>query len=451
MELKNYQGSSFDQTAKAAGFESAAAARAAGHTLVDVNTPPPSQGATPPPINPTPDIPTRYPTTDAYGEILKGRADKSVDPVKIQEEERARIQAQIDAINNYWSSAILPELNQEATGRLGQARGLQATGGLLQSPRGVAMTQGTQLQNTRIQRAERAKIDAQIAGLYDKADQRAIDRADKETTLARQDQDAYFKYLKDNQASAREDLTTLFAGGISPDDLKERDPDKYAQMLVDANMDEFMADSIYNQNKPKTAQVDYQYAWKGNSLVAYGQDPATGEVVTKTYDANTLDIPQGVNPDFITDKSNNMMYWYDKDNPQTDADGNLVMRPVKSPSGGSVMGAKATGNKNTPPDEDTVNLTTSQKRELNNQSLALGLDFDKALNQNMKATIFTQLTAGERRDFLKALSEEIKSGQSSPDPENYLIQWAEEQDAKKSNKSTTSDEEFLNKLNEITK
>jgi len=289
-----------------------------------------------------PTIPTRYPTTqtDEYGDILKTRSEKTVDPLKIQEEERQRIQAQIDALENYWSSTIMPELQEEATDRLGQSRGLQSAGGLLQSPRGVAMTQGTQKYNTRIQRAERAKIDTQIAGLYDKADQRAIDRADKEATLARQDQDAYFEYLKDNQASSRDDLVTLFAGGISPDELKERDPDRYKQLLENANIDEFMADSLYNQNAPREKQIEYEYAWKGNSLVAYGQDPSTGEVVTKNYSAEDLDLPVGVNPDFITDKATNMMYWYDKDNPETDEQGNLVMKPVKSPTGGSVMGQK---------------------------------------------------------------------------------------------------------------
>lgn len=348
----------------------------------------------------------RYPTTqtDEYGNILKERSQKTVDPMAIQEEERNRIQAQIDALENYWSQTILPELQTEATDRLGQSRGLQAAGGLLESPRGVAMTRQTQNLNTRVQRAERAKIDQQIAGLYAKADERAIDRADKEATLLRQDQDAYYQYLKENQAQTRDDLVTLFSAGISPDELKAQDPERYKMLLEQSGTDEFMADALYNINAPRQQQIDYQYAWKGNNLVAYGQDPTTGELISNTYSADDLGLPTGINLETYVDKATNMVYWYDKDNPEIDENGSLIMKPVKSPTGSNVMGASSSGG-------TSGGFTSQEKRRLEQAGL------ENASRQEQLDFLYGE--TGSDWDKARTLLEENKN--ISPEQQKIML------------------------------
>jgi hypothetical protein len=292
--------------------------------------------------NDNPNVAIRYGETDEHGNLLASRATATPQTQEqIQAEERNRIQAQIDSLENYWSQNIAPQLQQQGEQRLGETRAMGANVGLLGTPMGQAQSNKTQDYNTAITRAERAKIDAQISGLYAKADEIAIDRAEKQATLLRTDQEAYQNYLKGQTEEARNNLVTIFSSGLSPDELKSKDPDRYKTLLEQSGIDEFMADALYNTNAPKAKQIDYQYAWKGNNLVAYGQDPTTGKLVQKTYKADDLDLPVGVNPDFITDKGNNQMYWYDKDNPETDDNGNLVMKPVKSPTGNTVLGAKA--------------------------------------------------------------------------------------------------------------
>jgi hypothetical protein len=221
----------------------------------------------------------RYPT-DEYGELLKSRMSGQKTEAEIQAEERARIQAQIDSLENYWSNTILPELQQEGQVRLGQSRGMQAVSGNLGNPMGGAQTEKTKAYTAQITRAERAKIDAQISSLYGEADKRAIDRADKQATLAREDEDAYFSYLKGQQEESRKDLETIFAGGVTLDDLKA-DPERYKQLLDQAGIkDEFMAEAIYNSNAPSAAKKDIKYQTVGDKVIGYYYDDATGGIKT---------------------------------------------------------------------------------------------------------------------------------------------------------------------------
>lgn len=282
--IYNPIGSSLDQAAQSKGYANAAAARAAGYSMVDAQAPGSPSGTTTIPTTPTtPNIPIRYPSseTDEYGNLLKGRLTGQKTEAEIQAEERQRIQAQIDSLENYWSNTVLPELQQEGQVRLGQSRAIQGVGGLMGTPMGQAQTEKTKAYTNQLTRAERAKVDAQIASLYDKADSRAIDRAEKQATLLRQDQDAYYSYLSKQQDEARADLETMFAGGITLDDLKSKDPERYKQLLENAGIkDEFMAEAIYNSNAPSAAKKDIKYQTVGDKVVGYYYDDATGGIKT---------------------------------------------------------------------------------------------------------------------------------------------------------------------------
>ena len=265
--------------------------------------------------NPVQDNSIRYPTTEAdpYKDLLAKRATTAPKSYEeIQKEERDRIQAQIDAINTQWNTAVLPELQQEAQGRMGQNIALQSAGGLSTSPRGTAQTEKTTAYSSRLQAAERAKVDNQIASLYGNADLRAQDRADKEATLARQDENAYFDYLKNQQTESKNELVDLFKGGIALEDL-QTDPEKYKQLLDNAGIDDFTATALYNSNAPQQAKKDIKYQTIGNKIVAYYYDETTGELKTTeskpiedltqgkyktqiTPDGSVLLIPENIDP-----------------------------------------------------------------------------------------------------------------------------------------------------------
>jgi len=227
----------------------------------------------------TSDGATRYSSElDEYGQLLKERTSGQKSDADIQSEERARIQAQIDTLENYWSQTVLPELQRESQTRLGQSIGLQAAGGLMGSPRGAAQTEKTKQYSAQLTRAERAKIDAKISMLYADADSKALDRAEKQATLLRQDQDAYYSYLSEQQDESKNKLTELFAGGVTLDDLKAKDPEKYKQLLEDAGIDEFMATALQNSNSPSAAKKDIKYETVGNKVIGYYYDDATDSI-----------------------------------------------------------------------------------------------------------------------------------------------------------------------------
>jgi hypothetical protein len=219
----------------------------------------------------------RYPETnsvsDAYGKVLESRTTGVLTDEQIQAQERERIQAQIDALENYWSNTVLPDLQEEAQGRLGQSRAIQAAGGLMSSARGGAITNNTNVQNRKVQQAERTKIDAQISALYDNADTRAIDRAEKQATQLRSDQDAYYSYLGQQQEDAKSDLINIFASGASLEDLKTKNADKYQALLDNAGLDELQVDALYKANSPYTQGVTYEYKeLKSGEVLKLGSD-----------------------------------------------------------------------------------------------------------------------------------------------------------------------------------
>jgi len=91
------------------------------------------------------------------------------------------------------------------------------------------------------------------------------------------------------------------------------------------------------------------------------------------------------------------------------------------------------GGGNTPEDttiaSDIFTPTTGEQRELDRMSSALGFNLNQFSGKFMN-TVFSFLTPAVREDFFRDLIKEINSGQSSPDPSQFLIDFIEKKEGK---------------------
>ena len=112
----------------------------------------------------------------------------------IREEERKYIQSQIDYIEQQYGKAVTGE---EAAGkeRYGRTRAILSAGGLLGTPMGGTAKEQTKQYTTENLRLLGEEKVTKINILLDKADKTALDRIDKEKTLARTNQQAYICLL----------------------------------------------------------------------------------------------------------------------------------------------------------------------------------------------------------------------------------------------------------------
>jgi len=163
---------------------------------------------------------------DAVGASYKEGANRDIDPDAIREEERAKVKQQLTAIDDVYRDIVRRE-NIEGGDRLGQDRARQSRGGLQGSDFGASQTGKVREFNQEVLRGIDARKQADILVVLDKADNRAIDRADKELTMKRQDRDAYLKFLTDQETEAKADFAVFAESGISFDKL---DPTTQAQL-----------------------------------------------------------------------------------------------------------------------------------------------------------------------------------------------------------------------------
>jgi len=224
-------------------------------------------------------------------------------------------QGLIDAINQGFMSQIRTE-EKAGEERSGQTRAISARSGLLTSPMGGAMEEKTkELTKGNIASIE-AQRTAKIAEIFTNIDQRVEQKlqSDKELQFKKtQDYMAGMKELdtvkKQQKADTLKDVAEMALSGVSYDKLDKTDAKNIQDLL---GMSDFQLEQYWNANLPKNQQIDYQTSWRGNNLVMYGQD-AQGNLVTKTYTAEDLGIPEEVKGEEIelfTDKVSGRTFWY---------------------------------------------------------------------------------------------------------------------------------------------
>ena len=243
---------------------------------------------------------------------------------------RDRFQGAIDSIMASFSGQLAAE-EQRGRERAGETRAASSYFGTAGAPTGAAEKERTGQYNKQQMADIESRRDLAIQNVFLQIEDRAdkLIAAEKEEALgAKQTQIAY---LADERDNARQNVKDLAAQGVSLEDIEQRFPNDVQNILTQTGWSPFELTMAWEANKPKAEQIDWNYSWRGDTMVATGQDPKTGELVTKTFTAEELGIPaeeKPINPSFMTDDVSGQTYWWDKDNPQTDEAGNLVMKPL---------------------------------------------------------------------------------------------------------------------------
>ena len=264
---------------------------------------------------------------DKYFSSLDVTAPTEAEQTTIRSDIRARMQNQIDAITQSYSRLIerAEETGVEAEAK---SRAISARAGLLGSPRGEAIKTGVKEVTKGQVEAYEGERNIKIQGVLSAIDTAAEERIEAETLRAEGNMEKYLLYQEKAQTDARTNMAGLAESGVTLSRLKlasregEDAGSVYQELLKDTGWSDLQFDAMYNLAIPEEEQINYNYTWKGDNLVAIGLDPATGKLVTETYTTETLGIPAGTDIDFIMNENTGEMFWYDKNDP-TNEDGSL--------------------------------------------------------------------------------------------------------------------------------
>lgn len=239
--------------------------------------PPPAPGATNPPSGTGLEF-LRYESpfekeTRARLESAEKNKLTPADEQRIREQERAQVQAQIDAINTMFAGEF-KKAEREGANRLGSITAIQARGNLMGSDFEVAQREKGVEINADIRRGIETRQNLEIQKLFEKVDDRVTKKVEAENTLRKENATGYLKFLEQQQNEAREDIKTLAAGGISLDKLSK---DQFTNLLKDTGYDEFTLRAIHNANK-KENKIDYKFELKNGKVFGYGVDPTDGQL-----------------------------------------------------------------------------------------------------------------------------------------------------------------------------
>lgn len=164
------------------------------------------------------------------GNDLRSQALQAVNDEAIRSATRARIQAQIDAINAAVADQIANFRNTTGRNRQGQSYALAAAGGRIGSPTGEAEFQRTEDYNNQEERTYRDEGNLKINQLYGQANRDADAEIKSRKEAIQQGIDKYFEFL-DNQGKRKRDQVSAFvknmlALGVDPTSLSDSDFEK---------------------------------------------------------------------------------------------------------------------------------------------------------------------------------------------------------------------------------
>lgn len=230
-------------------------------------------------------------TTGSYGSFadaffggLKTAAPSAGDKQAIKDQAYNDVSAVLDSIDKTYASKLAAE-SIRATDRLGSGRSINARSGLLGQDMGDQRNQGIVDKNTAVSDAILAERDAAKAAVMDKANQRAYDMIQAETTQAMTNAGSYMAYLKEKQTAAKADVSTLAKSGVSLDQLSDSE---YQTLLNQSGYgNSFLFNAVYNSQLPANAKKDFEYVNLGGGKVA-AFDKATGKPTMYDYS-----VPEG--------------------------------------------------------------------------------------------------------------------------------------------------------------
>jgi hypothetical protein len=111
---------------------------------------------------------------------------------------------------------------------------------------------------------------------------------------------------------------------LSVKDIAEKDPQLYQNIQQNTGMSDFEIDAYLNHSNGVTTEN----VWKGNTMLTLRKDAQGNVLSTKTYSADELGVPQGINMQTITNAVTGETFWWDADNVEKDANGNVIMRSL---------------------------------------------------------------------------------------------------------------------------
>jgi murein DD-endopeptidase MepM/ murein hydrolase activator NlpD len=227
------------------------------------------------------------------GNDLRSQALQAVNDEAIRSATRARIQAQIDAINAAVADQIANFRNTTGRNRQGQSYALAAAGGRIGSPTGEAEFQRTEDYNNQEERTYRDEGNLKINQLYGQANRDADAEIKSRKEAIQQGIDKYFEFL-DNQGKRKRDQVSAFvknmlALGVDPTSLSDSDfeklQDQYgftreqlSSLYSDAKAEKDKGDMVTEKEKLdlEKAKSESNQFELGEGEARYVYDPETG-------------------------------------------------------------------------------------------------------------------------------------------------------------------------------
>lgn len=245
------------------------------------------------------------------------------DAEKIRERTRKDIQAQIDSI----TASFAPLIEMEKTAGLkreARTKALNLAGGTAGSPfASAAATETEEITQKNLALLEQEKS-ARMDAVKSKLPQLEDERIAAERERIAGDEERYFTRLKGIVDTARTQIADLGKVSTTVKDLKEKAPDRFQQILTDTGYTEFELEQYLNANRPDAAKIKYEYKVDDATglLIAYGIDPTTGELVTKSEKIEGLKAGTNYKTQFAPDGT--LVYIPDKFDPDVSPNEQVV-------------------------------------------------------------------------------------------------------------------------------
>ncbi len=191
------------------------------------------------------------------GNDLRYQATQQVNDEAIRAATRARIQAQIDAINAAVADQIANFRATTGKNRQGQSYALAAAGGRIGSATGESEFQTTEDYNNREAQTYRDEANTKISALYGQANRDADTEIKARRDAIQQGIDKYFEFL-DNQGQRKREQVTAFvknmlALGVDPSSLDSTD---FQKLQDQYGFTKEQLVSLYNDAKAQKDQAD---------------------------------------------------------------------------------------------------------------------------------------------------------------------------------------------------
>lgn len=164
-----------------------------------------------------------------------------------------------------------------------------------------------------------AQQEIAVQNIEDRANQRAQERLgliEKSIGL-----------LEQEQGKALTDWQTLAKSGLPLEQIKTTP--MYEEIIDQTGKDPSYLDLIYTQLWGEANAIKWEdIKTSRGDIIRLGKDKDGNIVKKEVISAKDLGIPDDVEPTFFTNEMTGQTYFYDKNSPELDASGNLVMKPV---------------------------------------------------------------------------------------------------------------------------